>query len=158
MPSRWCASLVTACQHLAQVKPHKFPPLNTMAKPMYCHYGTSPSRICQAAAAASRQIRTRQPPSYLQTEDRPISQLLQSLQIHVKQGCRGHSSVSRSQLLLCNMPFRSLTYNSTSAAASPSGLKTTLGQRLCRQSGACVAGKHSGAPGENTSTAAVSHI
>ena len=157
MQSRWCASLVTACQHLAQVKPHKCLPLNTMAKPTYCHYATWPNSICQAAAAASRQTRTRQSPSYLQTEDRPISQLLQSLQIQVKQACRGHCSVSHSQLLLCNIPFRSLTHNSTSAAVSPSGLKTTLGQRLCRQSGACIAGNPSGAPGENTSTAAVSH-
>lgn len=162
MHSWRCASLVTACLHLARVKPRKFPPLNTsllkLAKQMPSHHdltATWPSNMYQAAEAASRHIRTRQLPSHCQYQitDNSVRQLLRTLQIPVKQQCRNHTNVSQSQSLLCHVPFRSLSHKSPGAAGSSPSFSARVGQSLCRQS---RASKQSGAPGENTSIAAIS--
>lgn len=154
MQQRCCASLVTACQQLARLKLQKLLSSNTMAKEMNFHQDCAsarPSNLCQAAVAASKRIQTRQLPSHWQTTDRSVSQILQTQSKHQ---CRGHISASHNQSLLCKTPFRSLTCKSPSAAGSSSKLSATLGQRLCGQSGASMAAKHSGAPGKNTSTVA----
>lgn len=159
MHSWCCASSVKACLHLARFKPQRLLPLNTsvlkLAKQMHSHHdytGTWPSNMCQAAAAASKHIRTQQHPSRCQYQitDNAVCQLLQTLQIPAKQQFRGKTSVSKSQSLLSNVPFRTLRYKSPGAAGSSSSFSARVGRRQSSAS------KQSGAPGENISTAAIS--
>lgn len=146
---QWCySSLVTACLHIARVKPQRLLPLHSMApRQVHGHHDSASayaSSILQAAAAASKQTTNCQFRS--QHADQSVCKLLSTLRSHLQQQCRVNSSVSGSHSI--HVPFSTLAYSTRHATQHvdrpATRLRGTMSTKLWRQSAASLAAKHSG--------------